>query len=184
MYDTLAIKDYNLPGGRVVRAYQGIPSGVKATSLLGSIINLIALIYCVGPKISKDFNFIVGGDDFLISARNNKHEWDEILNLMEERSEEIGMKFKILKKKNYESKNIEDCPVFYKYTIYKGYPVVPTSAVLERVFMPWNKRYNTDKKVRKFLLDVMPSLGKPMSHHLLYYDYLSGVLSLTYPVLN
>lgn len=177
MYDTLAIKDYYLPGGRIVRAYHGLPSGVKATSLLGSIINLIALIYCINPKNSKCFNFIVGGDDFLISARTDGILWEEICDQMEEKSRELGMTFKYLKKKNYESEEVENCPSFYKYTIYKGFPTVPTSSVLERVFMPWNKIYNTDTKVLKFLRDVMPSLGKPMSHHLLYYDYLSSILS-------
>jgi hypothetical protein len=180
MYDSLAIKDYYLPGGRVVRAFHGLPSGVKATSILGSVINLLALIFCVGPERSKNFNFIVGGDDFLVAARNNKFDCDLIFEQMEERSKCLGMNFKFIKKKKYNSDLIEECPVFYKYTVYKDFPVVPTSAVLERVFMPWNKNYNSDKKMLDFLYDVMPSLGKPMSHHLLFYSYLSSTLSKIY----
>jgi hypothetical protein len=172
MYDSLAIKDYYLVGGRVVRSFHGLPSGVKSTSLLGSIINLVALIFCVGADRSSFFNFIVGGDDFLVSARRDSISVETLIDEMQTRSSVIGMTFKFLKVKKYESSNIEDCPVFYKYTIYKGRPVVPTSSVFERVFMPWNKSYNTETTFLKFLYDVMPSLGTPMSHHLLYYDLL------------
>lgn len=180
MYDTLAIKDYYTVGGNVYRAYHGLPSGVKSTAILGSLINLIALVFCVGPEKSKDFNFIVGGDDFLVVARNNKFCDDEIKDLMENKAEELGMKFKFLETKHYESDEVEECPVFYKYTIYKGGPCVPTSSVLERTFMPWNKKYDTKVLLRKFLDDVLPSLGRPMTHHILYYDYLSSILFIRY----
>jgi hypothetical protein len=172
MYDTLAIKDYYIAGGDVFRAFHGLPSGVKSTSLLGSIINLISLIYCAGPKNSKEFNFVVGGDDFLVSFKKENLYDPEFIKLrMTEKAKELGMNFKFLDIKQYNSAEIEDCPSFYKYTIYKGKPAVQTSAILERVFMPWNKSYNTDNQVLKFLVDVMPSLGTPMSHHLLYYEY-------------
>jgi hypothetical protein len=176
MYDTLSIKDYYTVGGNVFRAFHGLPSGVKSTSILGSIINLISLVFCIGPSQSRMFNFIVGGDDFLVCCKNNSIDPDDLCEQMEHNSEVLGMKFKFLKIKQFNAENVEDCPVFYKYTIYKGFPVVPTSSVLERVFMPWNKSYNTSLSVKKFLYDVMPSLGKPMSHLLLYYDYLSSSL--------
>lgn len=190
LYDSLAFKDYHLVGGRFIRAFHGLPSGVKATSLINSFANLIALNYCVGPKNSKSFNFIVGGDDFLISRRRDKFGncvlGDELLSEIEQRSSELGMQFKFLKLKYYNSDEIEDCPTFYKYTIYKGKPVVPTSSVLERCYMPWNKTYNSKKKYLKFLRDVQPSLGTPMSHLLLFFKtlihltYLNTGLRLTY----
>jgi hypothetical protein len=174
MYDTIAIKDYHLVKGNVVRAYQGLPSGVKSTAIINSIINLLTLISLVGEEHSKDFNFIVGGDDFLVVSKNGRVSPDLLIEKMEAGCGDLGMEFKYLKKKKHGSKLVEDCPVFYKYTIFKGHPVVPTSAVLERVFMPWNSNYTSDQRMREFLVDVMPSLGKPMSHLYLFYDFLSS----------
>lgn len=173
MYDTLAIKDYHLVRGKVVRSYHGLPSGVKSTAIINSIINLLALIFIVGDEYSKDFNFIVGGDDFLVVSKSGRLESDRLIERFEKLSGFVGLELKLFKEKVHNSKRIEDCPVFYKYTIYKGMPVVPTSSALERVFMPWNRNYGSDIKMREFLLDVMPSLGTPMSHLYLYYDYLS-----------
>jgi hypothetical protein len=178
MYDSLAIKDYYVPQGRVFRLFHGLPSGVKSTSLLGSIINLIVLIYCIGPEKSKNFNFIVGGDDFLVGCNSDKINEEEIIESFNANAIKLGMKLKFLKKKYWENTKIEDCPCFYKYTVFKNNPVVPPSAMLERVFMPWNKNYREDATLLQFLWDVMPSLGKPMSHLLIYYGYLSTMCFL------
>ena len=43
--------------------------------------------------------------------------------------------------------------------------------MLERVFMPWNKNYAEGIDLVKFLQDLMPSLGTPATHLLLYYKY-------------
>jgi hypothetical protein len=94
------------------------------------------------------------------------------------RAKRLGMEIKFLEIKKHESSEIDDCPVFYKYTIWKRGPVVPPQALLERIFMPWNKNYDNLIKIHKFLWDVMPSLGKPMSHLYIYYDYLSKMSSL------
>lgn len=180
LYDSLAFKDYHLPGGKFIRALHGLASGVKSTSLVNSIANLIALIYCVGPKQAKNFNFIVGGDDFLVSRKANSmadsFESFELQKKMEVKSSELGMEFKFLKNKFYNSNLIEECPVFYKYCIYKRRPVVPTSSVLERCFMPWNKDYSNSFKYLSFLEDVRPSLGTPLSHLLLYYKAYRDIL--------
>jgi hypothetical protein len=173
MYDSLAIKDYYVPGGNVFRLFHGLPSGVKSTSILGSIVNLIALVYSVGPEFCKDFNFIVGGDDFLISCMSEKYDAESVSDSIQARAEELGMHLKFLKIKHYNAEKLSDNPTFYKYTVYKNEPVVPTEAMLERVFMPWNKKYGNDYKLYRFLIDVMPSLGKPMSHLYMYYNFLS-----------
>jgi len=56
-----------------------LPLGVKETSLLGSIINLIAQIFCVGCKNAREFNLVVGGDDFAtINRASSKCDKKEI----------------------------------------------------------------------------------------------------------
>lgn len=69
IFDTVGIKDYYIPGGRVFRAFHGLPSDVKSTNLLGTIINLIALDWCTGTRTNRSFDYVAGGDDFVISAR-------------------------------------------------------------------------------------------------------------------
>lgn len=49
------------------RLIYGLPSDVKSTSLLESIINLLALGYCVGRKKIKESSFVVDGNDFIIT---------------------------------------------------------------------------------------------------------------------
>lgn len=172
MYDSLVIKDYYVIRGDVFRIFHGLPSGVKSTSVLGSIINLISLVFNVGPNRAKNFRFIVGGDDFLVTCLNNRYKASVLIANFTKRCLKLGMRLKFLILKYFNAPKLEDCPVFYKYTIYKGVPVVPSEAFLERVFMPWNKNYNNDVKLLKFLNDVMPSLGTPMTHLLLYYIFL------------
>jgi hypothetical protein len=173
IYDSLVLKDYYVPGGKVYRMFHGLPSGVKETSFLGSIINLIAQIYCVGPTIARKFNFIVGGDDFVTVCRDSDVNSTDIKEKFLKRARDLGMEVKFLDVKYHNAGKLDDCPTFYKYAIWKGCPVVPIKAMLERVFMPWNKRYGNLIAVEKFLWDVMPSLGRPMSHLYIYYDYLS-----------
>jgi hypothetical protein len=170
VYDSIAIKDYYTVGGNVFRMFHGLPSGVKSTSLLGSIINLLTLLFCVKKNL-RTFNFIVGGDDFLIVSKCSIKDKEKFINNIKERVKLLGMRFKFLDTKYHNSKEISNCPTFYKYCIYKDKAVTPTSAVLDRVLMPWNKSYNTDMELFKFLRDVMPSLGEPMSHLFIYYRF-------------
>lgn len=70
LYDTVAIKDYIVPGGYIYRLYHGIPSGVKATTVLTSLFCLFSLLYCTVDIDSKKLSFIVGGDDHVILVKD------------------------------------------------------------------------------------------------------------------
>ena len=174
IYDSLSIKDYHTVGEKVFRLIHGIPSGVKCTSLLGSVINLIVLAFSIKKNL-RAFNFIVGGDDFLIVSRKGVYDKVKFIDKIKDRINKIGMRLKFLEIKYFGSKKISECPTFYKYCIYKEYATVPTKAVLERTFMPWNKNYDSDIKLLEFLEDIMPSLGDPLSHHYLYYKFFQQV---------
>ena len=174
LYDTVAIKDYITPGGDVFRLYHGLPSGVKGTSLLGSILNLYSLCYCLSDfKLSK-FSFVVGGDDFLILSNhfdlNLRH---EIKRKISSRSEDLCMIFKFLKiKLNFSYRSIRFCPTFYKYTIFKGNAITMPETIYERMLLPWNKKYRDCNEIFKFLIELLSSIGKPMSHCLPIYIYI------------
>lgn len=171
IFDCVGIKDYYLPGGDVIRAAHGLPSGVKSTNLIGTIINLLALAYCTSNLNSKRINFIAGGDDFDIACFHAKVHIKRFIKNFEERASYLGMQVKFLKAKMNEGRRIEDLPCFYKYVVIDKSPAIPTSAMLERTFMPWNRNYQSDLDLLKFLEDVMPSLGQPRSHLLLYYMF-------------
>ena len=175
IFDSVSIKDYYLPGGRVFRCSHGLPSGVKCTNLLGTIINLLALDYCVD-----DFNFVAGGDDFVIVAKSKlETDIDSFINHFSQRSEKLGMKLKILELKFSNSTNIHELPSFYKYVVKYGIPMIPVAAMLERVFMPWNKMYTDPNHILKFLQDLMPSLGAPATHLVPFYLFLLRMLNKT-----
>ena len=67
----------------------------------------------------------------------------------------------------------DDFPVFYKYTVFEGKPVVPLeSIILERTLSPLNKRYNINSEVLEFLDKLLLSLGHPSSScYIFYYFY-------------
>lgn len=69
------------------------------------------------------------------------------------------MAIKFFKIKKKETKKIEELACFYKYIIIDDQPSIPLSSMLERVFAPWNKKYDDYASLYKFLNDVMPSLG-------------------------
>jgi hypothetical protein len=170
IYDSIAIKDYHVVGGHVYRLFHGLPSGVKSTSLLGSVINLMTLCFSVKKNL-RAFNFITGGDDFLIVSKNEYKDIGLFIDNVKSRVQKLGMRFKFLDVKSFKSQNVNECPTFYKYCIYKGFTITPTKSMLERVLMPWNKNYETDVELFRFLKDVMPSLGEPMSHLYIYYRF-------------
>lgn len=174
LFDTIGIKDYYTPGGYMFRMIHGLPSGVCSTSLLGSVINLVNLIHCTKNFPSKKVKFIVGGDDFLIVLDNDvckNIDDSDIIESVNKFSTEIGQVFKFLEMKNPLSNKILERPSFYKYTIDSGEPVVFPTAILERTFLPWNKRYNNYFKIYNFLRDLLPSLGSPRSFHLPFYYF-------------
>lgn len=170
IFDTIGIKDYYTPGGYLYRMIHGLPSGVCSTTLLGSVINLVNLLYCTQDYNSKRINFIVGGDDFLVCVKDQIFK-KEILECMIERSKEIGQVFKFLEYKSFDNKNILEKPSFFKYTIDRNEPVVFPSALLERTFLPWNKKYDSNFKIFTFLQDLIPSLGSPRSFHIPFYAF-------------
>jgi hypothetical protein len=176
IFDCVGIKDYYVPGGNVVRAFHGLPSGVKCTNLLGSIITNISLNFCLDKGANRNFSYASGGDDFAVFALNSNFKAEDIIEHMEYQSSLIGMKFKFLKIKEIETNCLEDLPCFYKYVVSpSGLPQIPISAMLERVFLPWNIVYNTPTELLKFLDDVLPSLGHPGTNLILYYLFYTFV---------
>jgi hypothetical protein len=170
--DSLVIKDYHTVGGNVLRILHGLPSGSKLTSLIGSVINLIVLNYCFSSVKYFDRSFAIGGDDFVTFIRSFNYDLESLEKVVYEKSSCIGMNLKFFKIKNYKNSNdIQDYPVFYKYTVFQGKPVIPLENLLERVFSPWNKRYSTTSRVLSFLDDILPSLAYPSSACVLFYLY-------------
>lgn len=150
-----------------MRACHGLPSGVKATNLLGTIINLIALDFCTNQGKNFDFGFAAGGDDFCIMCRKFLNPFKFIENF-KKRALEPGMEVKFLELRTSERGDLSSFPCFYKYVVKDGFPFVPTASMLERVFMPWNRKYSSGIDIIKFLNDIMPSLGTPGTHLILY----------------
>lgn len=164
----LVLKDYYFPGGTIVRMIHGLPSGTKSTNLLGSIINLLCLNFCVECANVRKFSFAVGGDDFVIFCRDTIS--DDVIDEIIERSQALGMQFKFLDKKVTSSNKLEDYPYFYKYTVRDGKPFIKPADLLQRIFVPWNKRYNSSLKYFNFLEDQFPQLGYPNAALLPFYS--------------
>jgi hypothetical protein len=171
--DSILICDYYTPGGDIYRLVDGLPSGVKATNLLTSIINLIAIGFCIGERNIKNVDFVVGGDDFLFSFKKEIKNFD--IDQVLRKAAELGMTFKFLKEKYTYAADIDDRPSFFKYTIKNGHPVIPYSALYERVLMPWNKVYKDGYDVYEFLRDIIPSLAHPTTACIPFYFLCSDV---------
>lgn len=175
MYDTVAIKDYIIPGGYIYRLYHGIPSGVKATSVLGSIVCLLALIYCTIDFDVKKMRYIVGGDDHIIVLQYVA----SVRERVRQRAINIGMNFKYLKiKNNLTGRRLHCYPTFYKYTVYKGKPLIQASVAIERMLIPWNKKYRNTDELYKFVRDLIPTLGTPSTSLIPFYMFYTYIVNL------
>jgi hypothetical protein len=172
LLDTLVIKDYHIVGGRILRLLHGIPSGSKWTSVIGSFINLIVLNHSFSSVKYKDRSFAIGGDDFVTFIKTDKYNIDKLKEEVINKSENIGMNLKFFLIKKYKnSSNVDDYPVFYKYTVFNGVPITPISSILERVFSPWNKKYTSNSEMLSFLDNIMPSLAFPTTSCLIFYKF-------------
>lgn len=47
--------------------------------------------------------------------------------------------------------------------------------MLERVFLPFNRRYKSNTEILDFLYYIIVSLGAPRGHHILYYMYFKEI---------
>lgn len=92
----------------------------------------------------------------------------------------LGMQFKFLKlKNNLLGKNINYYPSFYKYTVYKGNPLIHSNVAIERMLIPWNKKSTNTAEIKKFLRDLIPTLGTPNTSLIpfyLYYAHINNIL--------
>lgn len=172
--DSLVLKDYHVVGGNVLRILHGLPSGSKWTSLVGSVLNLLVLNYVFSDVKYYDRSFAIGGDDFVTFVKENNYDAELIADKAIEKCSDVGMELKFLKTKRYKnSNNIDDYPVFYKYTVFKGVPVTPVESILERCLAPWNKKYKSNAEVLRFLDNLLPSLAFPSSScYIFYYFYM------------
>lgn len=75
------------------------------------------------------------------------------------------------KKLHSNSTNVDDYPVFYKYTVFQGVTIVPVTSIMERILSPWNRKYKTNFEVIKFLDNVLPSLGFPSGGCYIFYFF-------------
>lgn len=89
----------------------------------------------------------------------------------------MGLKFSKLKT-NLKGKILYNYPTFYKYTVYKGKPLVQMSTAVERMLIPFNKKYNNNTEILAFLRCILPSLGTPATSLLPFYLYYAFVNNL------
>lgn len=83
------------------------------------------------------------------------------------------------KRNNLIGKRINFFPTFYKYTVYKGRPLVQVDTIIERMLLPWNKKYDNNKEIRDYLRNIIPTLGHPATSCLpfyLYYSYINNLI--------
>jgi hypothetical protein len=179
---TIVVKDYVVDGGFIFRITQGLPSGSKATSLLGSIVNLLVQIKVLSELGIKNVIFAIGGDDFVAIIKGNidKVRGIEFSSEYIRRLYSYGFIIKPdeLKITDCFPENIMDCPSFYKYCIHKGHPAIRPDHICERFLIPWEKEYNSAKDILKFLNSLIPCLGVPGSHLIPFYYYYSFVAGL------
>lgn len=88
--------EYDTPGGNVYKCMHRLPSGVKMTNLIGTIITLIATDFCANDNKNLDFNYAAGGDDFIVSYCGERMSKETGLENFSKRILELGMNFKFL----------------------------------------------------------------------------------------
>jgi hypothetical protein len=180
--DSIVIKDYIFRGGRTYRILSGLPSGSKLTSLLGSVINALMLNYTFQDINTKKLSFAFGGDDFVVFIKEAVKDLEKFEEKVKERCDFLDLKLKIFKFKNHNNADIRNFPVFYKYTVFRGRPFVPTEHALERAFSPWNKKYEKKGEIIKFVWDVLEGFGPPSTNYIMVYSYLKTLYKRVYNI--
>jgi hypothetical protein len=161
--DSVVIKDYVLLGGCIIRILNGLPSGSKATTIIGSLVNLFILCECTIAQGIRLFKCVVGGDDFLIILLE-KCRADFVENFMTT-AEGLGF----ILKDNYKfstpnPEKLEDCCSFYKYCIFEGEPHMRKGHLLQIIFAPWEKFRYTPAGQAERILETLAAIGKPGTH--------------------
>lgn len=177
-----SVKNYYLPGGSVIRIYNGLPSGTKCTTIWNSFYNLFALLYCCNNLNYRKLSFAVGGDDFVILSKEEV--LSEQIDIIKTKADDLGMEFKFLKNKVKNSSTISDLPYFYKYSVRNGVPVVSPATLMERIFSPFNINIKSNSEFLSFLNDLLPNLGYPSSTHIIYYSIYAYVYNCIYKNVN
>jgi hypothetical protein len=161
--DCIVIKDYILSGGNITRILNGLPSGSKATTIIGSLVNLLILCICTLRQGIRKFKCAVGGDDFLIFILEKlpKHFVRNFMSTAEGLGFILKDNFKL---SSPTPENLSECCSFYKYCMYNSAPHIRKDHLLQMIFAPWEKFRHSAKGQAERIIESLAVIGKPGIH--------------------